>query len=171
MLSGFEERSGLQLMLLTMSRMAVRVGVFAALVGAATFATGLAIFEGTGRPKWIIIGGALCAAPPVAAGLAAWRVRRTAAVAPLLRDEIRRFTEQRSPGSQILIDIDTGQTIAGRDASSLRAELAARRAEFPALSVAVRTLTTAPKLAGLATLGVLAVGALGTVLLIGALID
>lgn len=170
-LQGSIPRSGLQTMLLAMSRMVLRVSAFAAIIGVATFLTGLSIFEGTGRPKWIVIGGALCIAPAAAAALAAWRVRRAAAYAPRLGAEVRTFIDRRSPASEVLIDIDSGRTIAAPAMGSLRAELDDRRREFPALSVGVRALMTVPKLTILATVGILAVGGLGTVLFIGAVID
>jgi hypothetical protein len=46
-----------------------------------------------------------------------------------------------------------------------------RRREFPALWSGVKAITTVPKLLVWATFGTLLAGALGTVLLIGGLID
>ena len=84
---------------------------------------------------------------------------------------MRSFIDHQSPASQVLIDIDSGRVIPAPALGSLRDELEARRREFPALTAGIRALTTVPKLAGLATLGLLTVGALGTVLFIGAIID
>ena len=63
--------SGLQFTLRRLATLAYGIAVVAAVVGAATFATGLWVFEGDGRTTWIIIGGLLCLVP-VAAALIAW---------------------------------------------------------------------------------------------------
>ena len=46
-----------------------------------------------------------------------------------------------------------------------------RRKELPALFIGVRAITRVPGLAAVAVLGSLGVGALGTILLIGSVID
>lgn len=113
-------------MLHSISFFALRVAVWATIISTATFVTGFAVFDGSGRPDWIVIGGAICIAPPGAALLAAWRVRRAAVV---------------------------GQALGAP------------------INPEVRALVTLPKLTVIAMLGMLCVGALGTVLFIGAVID
>jgi hypothetical protein len=53
----------------------------------------------------------------------------------------------------------------------LNLDLKHRRKELPALYAGVRAISSVPGLAAIALLGTLAVGALGTILLIGGLID
>jgi hypothetical protein len=164
---------GLQLTLRRLASLAGGIARLALVIGIATFATGLWIFQGTGRPKWIIIGGLLCAGPVVAAALAAWRVRRTADHAPRLMDDVRGFTKGASESARVLFDYDTGQPVAmtAKNLASLRADLDLRRKDFPALAAGVKAITTVPKLVALSVLGIAATGLLGTILLIGGLID
>lgn len=63
--------NGLQAMLRTLGRVAARLSSFALFVGIATFATGMLLFEGTGRDKWIVIGGVISFGPPLAATIGA----------------------------------------------------------------------------------------------------
>lgn len=53
----------------------------------------------------------------------------------------------------------------------LHSELLARRRELPALFAGVRAITSVPGLAAIAAIGMVAVGGLGTILLIGGIID
>lgn len=164
---------GLQAMLRTLARVAARIASFALIVGVATFATGLWIFQGSGRDKWIVIGGVISFAAPLAATIAAYRVRRTADLAPKFAGEVQQFNTVVKGVADVLLDGDTGQ-VAGLRAKSftaLRSELEGRRRDFPALTAGVRAVTTVPKLLGLALMTVMAAGALGTILLIGGLID
>ena len=73
----------------------------------------------------------------------------------------------------MLIDYDTGEPLASTAKSfePLRSDLQTRRRDLPALYFGVRAITAVPALAAIALLGTLAVGALGTILLIGGLID
>jgi hypothetical protein len=72
----------------------------------------------------------------------------------------------------VLIDYDTGQTLTttAKSFEPLRVDLQSRRRDLPALYFSVRAVTAIPRLAAIALLGTLAVGALGTILLIAGLI-
>lgn len=143
------------------------------MVGVATFATGMWIFKGTGRPMWIIIGGILCLIPVGAALLAMMLIRTTANHSGELVANVRSFLNSSSQSAKVLIDHDTGQPVAAyaKNFTVLRGELNQRRKELPALFAGIRAITSVPGLAAVAVLGTLCVGALGTVLLIGGLID
>lgn len=165
---------GLQFALRTVAAFARRVAVAALVIGAATFATGLWIFDsGPGRTKWFVIGGLLCAVPFLAAATLAWRVWVTALRAPMLLDEVRRFTGRTGHSAEVLLDYDTGRRVGSTGARMgvLRAELDDHRGEYPAFAAAVRALATLPKLVAITIAGTLVVGFLGTILLIGGLID
>lgn len=155
-----------------LSGLATGVGIIALLIGAATFATGWWIFDGS-RPAWIVIGGTVCLVPVIAALVARFLVRRTAKHAPELVSNIRMFVDTSVHSAQVLIDHDSGQPVAGyvKNFKTLRSELKERRRELPALFAGVRAITSVPGLAALAVLGSLLIGSLGTVLLIGGLID
>jgi len=164
---------GLQHTLRRLASFARGIAVLAALVGVATFATGWWIFDGSGRSNWIVIGGMLCLLP-VAAATAAWMlVRATASRAPRLVDDVRSFLATSSKSAKVLIDHDSGQPIGGyvKSFSGLRDELKQRRKDLPALFVGVRAITSVPGLAAMAVLGTIGIGLLGTILLIGGLID
>ncbi len=154
-----------------LSSLAVGVALVAAFTGAATFATGWWVFEGS--TAWLVIGGAICLVPLAAAALAWMLLRITARYAPLLVDNVRTFLGGSSPASQALIDYDTGQTVVASSKSFtvLRGELGLRSRELPALYAGVRAITSVPALAAIAVLGIVGVGLLGTVLLIGGIID
>lgn len=149
------------------------VALAAAVIGAATFATGWWMFDGSGRTAWVVIGGALCLVPVVAALIARFMVRRTARSAAQLVSNIRRFLDTSSGSAKVLVDYDTGQpiTVSSRTFHGLSTELDQRRTELPALWAGVRAIVSAPGLAAVAVLGMVVVGALGTILLIGGLID
>lgn len=155
-----------------LSGLATGVGIIALLIGAATFATGWWIFDGS-RLAWIVIGGVVCSVPVLAALIGRFLVRRTAKHAPDLVSNIRMFLDTSVHSAQVLIDHDSGQPVAGyvKNFKALRSELKARRRELPALFAGVRAITSVPGLAAMAVLGTLVVGATGTVLLIGGLID
>jgi hypothetical protein len=163
---------GLQRTLARLSTLAVGVAAIAASVAAATFATGLWVFDGSDRTAWIIAGGLLCATPTLAA-LVAWLLLRiTARYSSELVANVRSFIGGASPSARVLIDYDIGQPVAttSRRFTALRAELYARSKELPALYAGVRAIVSVPALAAVAVLGTCAVGAVGTVLLIGHLI-
>lgn len=141
-------------------------------IGAATFATGWWVFDaGTG---WLVVGGIICFVPFIAGVLGWWFVRATASAAPRLIDDVRAFLRGGpSPASGVLIDHDSGVALGtqARSLSSVKSEVRRRRLELPALWLGVRAITGVPGLAAIAVVGTLVVGALGTVLLIGGLID
>jgi hypothetical protein len=68
----------------------------------------------------------------------------------------------------VLIDGDTQQPIisTARTLTGLRAQIASRHDDWPALTSTLWAATTVPGLAALAVIGMLMVGALGTVLAI-----
>jgi hypothetical protein len=163
---------GLRSILRRVGTLALGMAVIAALVGTATFATGLWIFDGS-RTAWIVIGGAISFAPALAA-LSAWfMVRRTVKVAPKLVGDVRTLLDEKHGAADVLINYDTGErlTTTARTFQTLRPTLQQRRKQLPALYAGVRAITSVPGLAAIALLGTLAVGALGTILLIGGLID
>lgn len=164
---------GLQTILRTMSRLAGRLASFALFVGIATFATGIWVFQGTGRAKWIVVGGFLCFGPAVAATLATYRVRRTADHAPRFATELKSLQQGGRALVDVLIDGDTGRPVglSATTFSAVRGEIEQRRRDFPGLSTAMKAITTVPKLLIWATLGIVVAGGLGTILLIGGLID
>ena len=164
--------NGLQQTLRRLSALAGGIAVVATVVSAATFATGLWIFEGTGRPKWIIIGGLICLVPVGAALVARTLIGITAKHSPELVANVRSFMDSSAQSAKVLIDHDTGQPVSSyaKSFTQLRGELNQRRRELPALFVGVRAIISVPGLAALAVLGTLCVGALGTILVIGGLI-
>lgn len=155
-----------------LTSLATGIGVLALLIGGATFATGLWIFDGS-RSQWMIIGGVICAIPVLAALLGRHLVRRTAKRAPELVTDVRKFLDTSVHSAQVLIDHDSGQPVAGyvKNFKTLRSELKERRKELPALFSGVKAITSVPGIAAVAVLGMMLVGGLGTVLLIGGLID
>jgi len=163
---------GLQRTLNRLAALVSRLAQLAGVVGAATFATGWWIFDGS-RPAWIVLGGVLCLAP-VAAALMAWfLIRTTARLAPGFAQDVKMFAETSSNSVRVLLDHDTGRPIGGRARSlgAMRQELNERRKQLPALFAGVRAITSVPGLAAVTLGGIVVVGAVGTILLIGGLID
>ncbi|MCB0982562.1 MAG: hypothetical protein H6513_11385 [Acidimicrobiaceae bacterium] len=162
----------LQLTLERLSTLARGLAVLALLVGAATFATGWWIFDGS-RPAWLVIGGVICLVPVGAAAIAWFVLRGAAAKAPTLVQDVHQFVDTSVGSAQVLLDHDSGLAIGtyGKSLGALRAELNERRKELPGLWAGVRAITTVPGLAGLTVLGIVGVGLLGTILMIGGLID
>ena len=163
--------SGLQVTLNRLSSLASGVALVAAVIGAATFATGWWLFPDS-RTAWIVLGGTLCLIPVGAALFARLLLRITAKHAPQLIDNVRVFLRGGSPASRVLIDYDSGQPVTSSSKSfdSVRSELASRSLELPALWAGVRAITSVPALAAIAVLGLLIVGLLGTILLISGLL-
>ncbi len=163
----------LEFTLRRLAGLASAVAAVAILISAATFSTGLWIFDGSGRSTWIIIGGAFCLVPVLAALMAWFMVRRTARSSAELVSNVRQFLGTSSSSAKVLIDHDSGQPIATYSKSfhGLQADLEQRRTELPALYAGVRAIVSAPGLAAVAVLGMLVVGAIGTILMIGGLID
>jgi ABC-type multidrug transport system fused ATPase/permease subunit len=151
---------------------ALGVARFAAIIGVLTFLTGWWVFDGS-RPTWAVIGGAICAAPCLAALVAWFQVRRTMRAAPAMLGDVRALMSQSQDAATTLIDYDTGErlVVASRSFEPLRAAVSERRTQLPALWSGVRAITTLPGLATIAIIGTVLVGGLGTILLIGGLID
>jgi hypothetical protein len=163
---------GLRNTLSRVNTLALGIAAITAVIGLATFATGWWIFDGS-RPVWIVLGGALCFGPTVAA-LAAWvSVRITVKLAPALLSDVRTLMRDSRGAADVLINYDTGERLANTAKSfgTLRLDLRERRKDLPALYAGIRAITLVPGLAAIALLGTLVVGALGTILLIGGLID
>ena len=163
---------GLRRILARLTSLAFGIAETAAVIGLATFVTGWWVFDGS-RPTWTVVGGALCLAPCLAAVIAWLRVRRTVRVAPDLVGEVRTLMEQSKDAAQVLITYDAEDRLitTAKTFEPVRSSLVQRRDELPALWAGIRAITTLPGLAAIAVLGTLAVGALGTILLIGGLID
>ena len=155
-----------------LASLATGIGIVALLIGAATFATGLWIFDGT-RSAWMVIGCAICLAPVGAAFVGRYLARRTAKHAPELVADIRTFLNTSRHAARVLIDHDSGQPIGDNVKSfkSLRSELKARRGELPKLFAGVTAIVSVPGLAAIAVLGTFLVGVLGTLLLVAGVID
>ncbi len=157
----------------TLGRLSNLVGVVIIItfvIGAATFATGMWVFDrSTG---WIIVGGVVCLIPFGAAVVAWFLLRATAKAAPRLLDDTRSFLRTAGSARGVLIDHDSGMALGmqARSMSGLRNELRTRRRELPALFAGVRAITGVPGLAAIAVLGTVGVGALGTILLLAGLI-
>jgi hypothetical protein len=163
---------GLRKTLSRISTLALGIAAVTALIGVATFATGLWIFDGS-RPAWIVIGGIICFTPTAAVLVAWFFVRSTIKVAPALLGDVRTVLDESHSAANVLINYDTGEHLASTAKSfgTLQLDLKERRKELPALYAGIRAICSVPGLAAIALLGTLAVGALGTILLIGGLID
>ena len=163
---------GLRLLLARIGGFALAAARVAFLIGVATFATGWWVFDRS-RSTWLVIGGALCAAPFVAALVAWYRVRRTMRFAPALLGDVHTFMNQSREAADTVMIYDSDERLiaTSRTYAPLRARVEQRRKDLPALWAGLRAVTTLPLLAAIAILGTLAVGALGTILLIGGLID
>jgi hypothetical protein len=159
----------------TMSRIStltLGVTAIAASICIATFVTGLWILD-SGRSAWVLIGGPLCAVPIGAALSARFYVRSTVKLASGLVGEVRTLLSNSRDAAKVLINRDAGEPLANtaKRFSTLRYYLKERRWDLPALFAGVRAITIVPALVAIALLGSLAVGVLGTILMIGALID
>jgi hypothetical protein len=162
---------GLRNTLSRVNTLALGIATFTAVIGLATFATGWWVFDGS--TSWLVIGGVLCFVPTAAALIAWFLVHCTLRVAPALVGNVRTLLNESRGPAKVLIDYDTGEplTRTAKSFEPLRVDLQRRRTELPALYFGVRAITRVPGLAAIAVLGTLAVGALGTLLLIGGLID
>ncbi|MEY2582187.1 MAG: hypothetical protein QOE09_2036 [Ilumatobacteraceae bacterium] len=161
---------GLRKTLAKVNTLALGVTAVAAVVGAATFATGTWVFDRS-RSTWIVLGGVLCLLPAAAAVLAWFFVRATIKVAPALLDNVRTaLADARSPAN-VLIDYDSGERLASNNKTfgALQVHLKEHRNELPALYLWIRAIASVPGLVAIAVLGTLGVGALGTILLIAGL--
>jgi ABC-type multidrug transport system fused ATPase/permease subunit len=163
---------GLRKTLSRINTLALGIVGITATIGLATFLTGLWIFDGS-QSTWSVIGGALCFAPTFAALLAWFYVRTTVRAAPALQNNVRKVLDESNSTANVLINYDTGERLSNtaKTFGNLSIDLRKRRKELPALWAGVRAITSVPGLVAIALLGTLAVGALGTILLIGGLID
>jgi hypothetical protein len=154
-----------------LGKLAAAVIVCTAALGAATFATGWWVFDGSAA--WIVLGGFVCLVPVTAAAFAWLLVFRTVRLAPRLLGDVRAYLSTRGTASNVLIDHDSGVPLGAQaqSFSAVQADLSTRRRDFPALYAGVRAITRVPVLAAVAVLTLLGVGALGTLLMIGGLID
>ncbi len=158
----------------TLSRvgsLALGLAAFAAIIGIATFATGMWVFDGS--TGWLVVGGAVCFAPTAAALLAWFYVHATAKVAGGLLGDVRTVMSESGDAKNVLINYDTGERLVNtaRTFDPLQFDLRKRSKELPALYAGVRAICSVPALAAIALLGTLGVGILGTILLIAGLID
>lgn len=136
-------------------------------IAAATFATGWWVFADH-RTTWAVVGGVLCLVPVVAALIARMYVGATAKAVPRLVGDVTQLIRESRATAGPLIDHDTGKPL-GENAKSfrdLRSTLSTRRTEFPSLFASIRAITSVPGLLAIATLFILVVGALGTILLL-----
>lgn len=161
---------GIQRLLQRLASLAGVLAIAAALVGLATFVTGLWVFRG--NIAWWLLGGLLCLAPVVAATFGWAVVRAAARMAPGLFEEIRTFIRTPTAGARVLIDHDTRETatLSARRFGSLRQDLLQRKAELPALWMGVRAITLVPRSAAMALGGMVLLGGFGIVLLLAGLI-
>jgi hypothetical protein len=162
---------GLRNTLSRISSLALGIASITAVIGLATFITGLWVFDRS-RPVWIVVGGALCFAPTAAVVLAWFFVRNTVKVAPALLGNVRAWMEDSRGAANVLINYDTGERLASaaKTVGSLRPDLRARRKDLPALYLTIRAIASVPGLVAIAVLGTVVVGALGTILLLSGLI-
>jgi hypothetical protein len=162
---------GMRRTLSKVSALAIGIAAITALVGIATFATGMWVFDGS--TGWIVIGGAICFAPTAAALLAWFYIYSTFKLAPQLVGNVSKVLHESDGAANTLINYDTGErlTTTAKSFSRLNLDLKARRKELPALYLGVRAISSVPGLAMIALIGTLGVGFLGMILLISGLID
>jgi hypothetical protein len=162
---------GIRSTLSRVSSFALGIAAVAAVIGVATFATGLWVFDGS--TGWLVVGGVLCFTPTAAALLAWFYVHATEKVAHALLPDVRTVMSESGTAKNVLINYDTGERVmnTARSFDPLQLDLRRRSKELPALYAAVRAICSVPLLAVIAFLGTLGVGTLGTILLISGLID
>lgn len=164
---GVQLTEGLGVVLRGAARVARRLVLTAAVIGSATFLTGRWVI-GTGA-GWTIVGGVLCGGPVVAAALAWVRLAAAEHASRTLADEVARLDGTTTISVDATTTIIVGGGLARLD--PLRDGVRARPDDFPGLVALLGTLSRVPALVAIALLGMCAAGALGTVLLIGGLID
>ena len=162
---------GLRNTLTRVSSLALRLAAVTVIIGIATFATGLWVFDGS--TGWLVVGGVLSFTPAAAALLAWFYLHSTIKIAHALLGDVRTVLAESGTAKNVLIDYDTGEHLVStaRTLDPLQLDLRRRRKELPALYAGVRAICSVPALAAIAFLGVLGVGTLGTILLISGLLD
>ncbi|HEX3089254.1 MAG TPA: hypothetical protein VHQ23_11400 [Ilumatobacteraceae bacterium] len=162
---------GIRNTLSRVSSLALGLAVLTFVIGSATFATGLWVFDGS--TGWLVVGGAICFAPTVAALLAWIYVHATVKVASGLLGDVQTVMAESGSAKNVLVEYDTDDRIVrtARRFDPLQVDLRKRSKELPALYAGVRAICSVPALAGIALVGMLFVGALGTILLLAGLID
>ena len=146
--------------------------LIALLISVATFATGWWVFDGRHRPG-SSSAAPLCLVPVVAATLGlAVRPRRSPLRAPPRRRHrhVPAARRRRPRRAHRLRHRSADRDVGAAASAGSRPTSARRKVDLPALWVGVRAITVVPALAAIAVLGMLMVGALGTILLIGGLI-
>src|SRR6185295_16960504 len=83
---------GIRNTLSRVSSLALGLAVLTFVIGSATFATGLWVFDGS--TGWLVVGGAICFAPTVAALLAWIYVYSTFKLAPQLLDNVSKVLRE-----------------------------------------------------------------------------
>jgi len=161
---------GMRYTLSKVSTLAIGIAAITALVGIATFATGMWVFDSS--TGWIVVGGAICFAPTVAALLAWHYIYSTFKLAPQLLDNVSKVLRESGSPANTLINYDTGErlTTTAKSFNRLNLDLKARRKELPALYLGVRAICSVPGLVAIALIGTLGVGLLGMILLISGLL-
>jgi len=157
----------LRVILARLATLALGLVAVAGAIGVAAWGSGLLA---TDNNIWPVAGFVLCLLPAGAAALAWWRIKRTQRAAPAALGDLRAVIADRQsrPAMDVLIDVDSGQRIitTSRTMTGLLTELQDRQADWPALVDTLRAVTTVPGLVALAVVGMVGVGALGTILLI-----
>jgi len=156
-----------------LSSLAFSVAAVSVVIGAATYATGLWAFDGSGRIAWAIIGAIVCAVPAVA-GICAWMyVHTTVRHIPRLLADVRSLLGQSKQAYGIVIDHDSGQpvTTTARSLNKLSGTIQGAPGAYPSLKAAVRAGMKVPWLVAITVVTALLVGAFGTLLLLVALVD
>jgi len=158
---------GLRTLLGRLASLAFGLVIVSGLIGLAAYASGFLAFD---TNAWPVVGAVICLFPAAAALLAWWRIKRTQRVAPAALNDLRAVIadQQSRPAMDVLIDMDSGQRIVttSRSMTDLLRQLKARQTDWPALVDTITAVTTVPGLVAIAILGVIGVGALGTVLLL-----
>lgn len=164
---------GLRFTLGRLASLAFAVAATGAVVGAATYLTGILTLDGSGRSRWSIFGLLLCLIPPIAGFYAWFLVRRTARHAPQIMGEVRSLLGESKENVAMVIDHDTGQTLVTNPRSmvQLRSALSRSAAMRPALSDTVHAVAKVPGLAALTVISTVLVGLFGTILLIIGILD
>ena len=158
---------GLRTLLGRLGTLTFGLVVVCAAIGTASYASG---FLATDGDAWPIIGAVICFLPAALALLGWWRIKRAQRVAPTALHDLRTVIadQQSRPAMGVLIEMDAGSRVVStsRTMSGVLQELKSRRQDWPALVETLSAAATVPALIALAIVGMIGVGALGTVLLL-----